>query len=100
MVVHWVFRQVRPTLRTQARTVATAYGLERHGRNHGISQHGLEVEQVAHELVHLIIIVLGRHLMVVSRSIGVGEELLEMTPHVAGHRVQAPHAGTGCRGMR
>lgn len=100
MVVRRVFRQVRPTLGTQARTVAPAYGLERHGRNHGIPEHGLEVEQVAHELVHLVIIVLRRHLMVVSLAIGVGEQLLEMTPHMAGDRIQAPHAGTGCRGMR
>ena len=100
MVVRRVFRQVRPTLGTQPRTVAPAYGLERHGRNHGIPEHRLEVEQVAHELVHLVIIVLRRHLMVVSLAIGVGEQLLEMTPHKAGDRIQAPHAGTGCRGMR
>ena len=96
VVVRRVFCQVRSTLGTQARTVAPAYGLERHGRNHGIPEHGLEVEQVAHELVHLVIIVLGRHLVVVSRAIGVGEQLLEMTPtwRVIGsrHRTQAPVA--------
>ena len=100
MVVRWIFSQVRPTLRAQARTVAPAYGLERHGRNHGIPEYGLQVEQVAHELVHLIVIfVLVRHLVVVSRTIDVGEQLLEMSPHMAGHRVQATHAGTDCRGM-
>ena len=93
-----VFRQARPTLGTQARTVAPAYGLERHGRNHGVPEHGLEVEEVAHELVHLVFVVLGRHLMVVSRAIGIGEQLLEVTPHMAGDRIQAPHAGAGRRG--
>ena len=100
MVVRRVFRQVRPTLGTQARTVAPAYGLERHGRNHGIPENRLEVEQVAHELIHIVVIVLGRHLLVVSRTIGVGEQLLETSTHMAGDRIQAPHAGTGCRGMR
>ena len=99
MVVRRVVCQVRPTLGTQARTVFPAYGLERHGRNHGIPEHGLKVEQVAHELEHLVIIVLGRHLTVVSLAIGVGEQLLESTPHMAGDRIQAPHAGTGCGGM-
>ena len=100
MVVRRIFCQVRPTLRTQTRTVAPAYGLERHGRNHSIPQYGLEVEQVAHELEHLIIIfVLGSHLLVVSRAIGVSEQLLETSPHMAGHRVQATHASTGCRGV-
>ena len=99
MVVRRVFCQARPALGTQARTVAPAYGLERHGRNHGIPEHRLEVEQVAHKLVHLVVVLLGRHLMVVSRAIGVGEQLLEVTPHMAGDRVQAPHAGAGCRGM-
>jgi hypothetical protein len=100
VVVRRIFRQVRPTLGTQARTVTPAYGLERHGRNHGVPEHGLEVEQVAHELVNLIIIfVFGRHLVVVSRTIGVSEQLLEMAPHMAGHRVQATHASTGCRGV-
>ena len=98
-MVRWVFCQVHPTLGTQTGTVAPAYRLERHGRNHGIPEHGLEVEQVAHELVHLVLIVLGRHLVVVSRAIGVGEQLLEMTPHMAGDRIQAPHASAGCRGM-
>jgi len=100
VVVRRVFCQVRPTLGTQARTVAPAYRLERHGQNHGVPEHGLKVEQVAHELVHLIIIfVLDRHLAVVSRTIGVSEQLLEMPPHMAGHRVQATHASTGCRGV-
>ena len=98
-MVRWVFCQVHPTLGTQAGTVAPAYRLERHGRNHGIPEHGLKVEQVAHELVRLVIIVLGRHLVVVSRAIGISEQLLEMTPHMAGDRIQAPHASTGCRGM-
>lgn len=98
--MRWVFRQACPTLGTQARTVAPAYRLERHGWNHGVPEHWLEVEQVAHEVVHLIIIfVLSRHLMVVSRAIGVSEQLLEMTPDMAGHRVQATHADTGCRGV-
>ena len=99
VVVRRVFCQVHPTLGTQARTVAPAYRLERHGRNHGIPEHRLEVEQVAHELVRLVIIVLGRHLVVVSRAIGISEQVLEMSPHMAGDRIQAPHAGTGCRGM-
>jgi len=98
MVVRRVVCQARPTLGTQARTVAPAYRLKRHGWNHGVPEHGLEVEQVAHELVHLIIIfVLLRHLMVVGRTIGVGEQLLEMTSDMAGHRIQATHADTGCR---
>lgn len=101
VVVRRIFGQVRPTLGAQARAVAPAYGLERHGRNHGVPEHGLEVEQIAHELVHLIIIfVLDRHLTMVSPAIGVGEQLLETAPHMAGHRVQATHASTGCRGMR
>lgn len=100
VVVRRVFCQVRPTLGTQTRTVTPAYGLKRHGRNHGVSEHGLEVDQITHELVHLIIIfVLGRHLVVVSRTIGVSEQFLEMTPHMVGHRVQATHASTGCRGV-
>jgi hypothetical protein len=100
MVVRRVSCQVRPALGTQARTVAPAYGLEGHGRNHGIPEHRLEVEQVAHELVHLVLVVIGRHLMVVGRAIGVGEQLLEVTPHMAGDRIQAPNAGARCRGMR
>ena len=100
VVVRWIFSQVHSTLGAQAWTVVPAYGLEWHGRNHGIPEHRLEVEQVAHELVHLVVIVLRRHLMVVSRTIGVGEQLLEVTPHMAGDRIQAPHAGAGCRGMR
>ena len=99
VVVRRVLRQVRSTLGTQARTVLPAYGLEGHGRNHGVPEHGLEVEQVAHEVVHLVLIVLRRHLVVVSRAIGVGEQLLETSPHMAGDRIQAPHAGTGCRGI-
>jgi hypothetical protein len=100
VVVRRIFCQVYSTLGTQPRTVLPAYGLERHGRNHGIPEHGLKVEQVAHELVHVVvIIVLGRHLVVVSRAIGISEQLLEMTPHMAGDRIQAPHASTGCRGM-
>ena len=100
VVVRRIVCQVRPALGTQARTVTPAYRLERHGRNHGIPEHGLEVEKISDKLVHLIIIfVLGRHLMVVTRTIGIGEQLLETTPHVAGHRVQAPHAETGCRGV-
>ena len=100
VVVRRIFSQVHPTLGTQAWTVAPAYGLERHGRNHGIPQHRLEVEEIAHELAHLIIVfILGRHLMVVSRTIGVSEQFLETSPHMAGHRVQATHANTGCRGM-
>jgi hypothetical protein len=99
VVVRRVFCQVHPTLGTQARTVAPAYRLERHGRNHGIPKHRLEVKQVAHELVRLVIIVIGRNLVVVSRAIGIGEQLLEMSPHMAGDRIQAPHASTGCRGM-
>src|SRR5674476_1037512 len=66
VMVRWVFCQVHPTLGTQAGTVAPAYRLERHGRNHGIPEHGLKVEQVAYELVRLVIIVLGRHLVAVS----------------------------------
>jgi len=100
VVVRRVFCQVHPTLGTQTGTVAPAYRLERQGRNHDIPQHGLKVEQVAHKLVHVVvIIVLGRHLVVVSRAIGISEQLLEMTPHMAGDRIQAPHASTGCRGM-
>ena len=99
MMVRGIFCQVHSALGTQTRTVVAAYGLERHGRNHGIPEHRLEVEQVAHELVHLVIIVLRRHLVVVSRAIGVGEQLLEVSAHMAGDRIQAPHAGAGCRGM-
>ena len=100
VVVRRVFYQVHPTLGTQTGTVAPAYRLERHGWNHGIPEHGLKVEQVAHELVHVVvIIVLDSHLVVVSRAIGISEQLLDMTPHMAGDRVQAPHAGTGCRGI-
>jgi len=99
VVVRRVVHQARPTLGAQARTVVTAYGLERHGWNHGVPEHGLEVEQVAHELVHLVIIVLGRHLVMVSGTIGVGEQLLEMTAHMAGDRIQAPHARADCRGI-
>ena len=82
MVVRRVFCQARPALGTQARTVAPANWLERHGRNHGIPEHRLEVEQVAHKLVHLVVVLLGRHLMVVSRAIGVGSR----------HRTQVPVA--------
>jgi len=99
VVVRWVFCQARSTLGTQARTVVPAYGLERHGRNHGVPEHGLEVEQIAHELGHLVIIVLGRHLVVVSRTVSVGEQLLEVTPDMTGDRIQAPYAGTGRRSM-
>jgi hypothetical protein len=99
VVVHRVVCQARSTLGAQTRTVAPAYGLERHGRNHDVPEDGLEVEQVAHELIHVVVIVLRGHLVVVGSAIGVGEQLLEVTPNMAGDRVQAPHAGAGCRGI-
>jgi len=92
VVVRRVFGQARSALGTQPRTVAPAYRLERHGRNHGVPKNGLEVEQVAHQLIHIIIVVLRRHLVVVSRAIGVGEQLLEPGTHMSGDRIQAPHA--------
>ena len=99
VVVPWVICQARSTLGAQARTVVPAYRLERHGWNHGIPEHGLEVEKTAHKLIHLVIIILGRHLVVVSRAIGVGEQLLEVTTDMPGDRIQAPHASADRRGM-
>ena len=99
VVVPWVICQARSTLGAQARTVVPAYRLERHGWNHGIPEHGLEVEQIAHERIHLVIIILGRHLVVVSRAIGVGEQLLEVTTDMPSDRIQAPHASADRRGM-
>jgi hypothetical protein len=74
--------------------------LERQSRNQRIPEHGLEVEQVADKLVHLVVIVLVAHLEVVGRTIGVGEQLLEPGTHHSGDRIQAPHARAGRSGLR
>ena len=67
MVVVGVVRQVRSALGAQSRAVLPAHRLERQGRHHRVPEHGLEVDQVAHELAHLVLVVVGAHLVVVRR---------------------------------
>jgi hypothetical protein len=59
-------------------------------------EHGLQVDQVVHQLVHLVLVLVGSHLVVVCRPIGVDEQLLEARLHgrLTGsrHRTHAPLA--------
>ena len=91
-----------PALGT-ARAVGRHNGLNGRGGHHCVPEDGLEVDQVADELVLLSGIAGGRtrvltgHLSVVGGSVGVGEQLLEggRLGDVTGsrHRTQAPNAG-------
>ena len=73
-----VLREVGSALGAQPRAVLPAHRLERQGRHHCVPERGLEVDQVAHELAHLVLVVVGAHLVGVLRAIGVGEQLLEL----------------------
>ena len=77
VVVLRVVRQVRSTLGAQSWAVGRTHRLERQCRYYGVPKHGLEVEQVALEGVLLRLVLVGSHLTVVGRAIGVGEQFLE-----------------------
>ena len=76
-----VLREMRSALGAQSRAVLPAHRLERQGGHHCVPERGFEVEQVAHELTHFVLVVIGAHLLVVLRTIGVGEQVLEVRRH-------------------
>ena len=96
MVVVGSCARQRSALGAQSRAVVPAHRLERQGGHHCVPERGFEVEQVAHELAHFVLVRLGAHLVVVLRAIGVDEQVLEVrvTGSVTGsrHRTQAPVA--------
>ena len=77
MMVVRVLGEVQTALGAQPRAVVPTHGLERQGGNHRVPQHGLEVDEVVHQLVHVVLVRVTRHLVVVRRPIGVGVQLLD-----------------------
>src|SRR6476661_3308695 len=50
MMVVRVLREVHPTLGTQPRAVGPAHRFERQGRDDGVPEHGLEVDEITDQL--------------------------------------------------
>src|SRR5450756_2052919 len=84
-----VVRQPRSALGAQTWAVGLADRLERQCRYHRVPERGLEVDQIADKLAHLVLIVA----LDLSRSdaLGVGEQLLDIDLDLLVDHIQAPY---------
>ena len=70
MVVCRILREMGSALGAQSRAVLPAHRLERQGGHHCVPECGLEVDQVAHDFLHLVLVVLGAHLVLIRHDAG------------------------------